>query len=409
MTVPTKKPIAFIGFLLFVLCLGAAGVLAAGGSGVPSGPGPDSGAFQEHEVVVKARILREISNESVIDPLSRKPTDGRRLKVRITSGTFKGREVVVFHYDTDNPVFNIKVAPGDAVTIALTLKDGRIREAYIVDLLREHQLYILGLLFVLLLLAIGWRKGAQALCSLLLTLLLIWGGLLPGILRGYSPVPLTIVIALAATAITLTVVGGFTMKSLAAILGSLGGVGISGLTALIAGKSAHLTGFGSEEAAMLLHLPQNIQLDVQGLLFAGIIIGALGAAMDVSMSVATAVDEVWRIHPGLGTGQLIRSGMNVGRDIMGTMANTLILAYTGSSMPLILIFMAYRESLLKIINLDIVATEVVRALSGSIGMMMVIPLTAIISGALLGRKARDGNPEPPPSERDYWNTWDGRK
>jgi uncharacterized membrane protein len=125
------------------------------------------------------------------------------------------------------------------------------------------------------------------------------------------------------------------------------------------------------------------------LLFAGIIIGALGASMDVSMSIASAVEEVKRVCPELGVWRLFQSGMNVGRDVMGTMVNTLILAYTGSSLQLILIFMAYKESLLKIFNLDMIASEIVRALSGSIGMIMVIPLTSLIAAVLYGRKKRN--------------------
>lgn len=110
--------------------------------------------------------------------------------------------------------------------------------------------------------------------------------------------------------------------------------------------------------------------------------------MDVSMSIASAVEEVKRVCPELGIWRLFQSGMNVGRDIMGTMTNTLILAYTGSSLQLILIFMAYQESLLKIFNLDMIASEVVRALSGSIGMIMVIPLTSVIAAILYGRNKK---------------------
>jgi uncharacterized membrane protein len=216
-------------------------------------------------------------------------------------------------------------------------------------------------------------------------------------LRGYNPVALTVLVAAVATMITIFIVAGFSYKSFAAILGTIGGLGVAGLAAMLAGKAAHLTGFGSEEAAMLLYIPQNVSLDIQGLLFAGIIIGALGAVMDVSMSVASAVEEVKKANPALGAADLFRSGLNVGRDVMGTMSNTLILAYTGSSVPLLLIFMAYRESLLKMINLDMIASEIVRALSGSLGMVLVVPLTAFIAGLLFGRCWR---PEKPKTGQD---------
>ncbi len=342
------------------------------------------------EVLVKGKVVEIISEDETIDPLSQQPTMNQILKVKITSGKYKGKEVAVINYQTDNPVYNIKVGNGDNVIVALELdqKGKKIKEAYIADHLRQDELYLLLMVFVVLILAIGWRKGAKALCALLLTMVLVWGVLLPGFLHGYNPLFLTAVIAIIATIITLLVVGGRSLKSITAISGTLGGVAVSGLLAFIVGKAAHLTGFGTEEAAMLLYIPQAAKLDIQGLLFSGIIIGALGASMDVSMSIASAVEEVKRVCPDLKIWRLFQSGMNVGRDIMGTMANTLILAYTGSSLQLILIFMAYKETLLKIFNLDMIASEVVRALSGSIGMIMVIPLTSIIAAVLYGRNKK---------------------
>jgi uncharacterized membrane protein len=341
------------------------------------------------EILVKGKVIEVISEEEILDPLSQQPTKHQILKVLITSGKYKGKEVAVINYQTDNPVFNIEVGDGDGVIVALEMDEtdkNKIKEAYIADHLREDELYILLMIFVILILAIGWRKGAKALCALLLTLVLIWGLLLPGFLHGYSPIFLTAIIAIIATVVTILIVGGRTLKSITAICGTLGGVAVAGLLAFIVGKAAHLTGFGTEEAAMLLYIPQAANLDIQGLLFAGIIIGALGASMDVSMSIASAVEEVKRVCPGLNIWRLFQSGMNVGRDIMGTMANTLILAYTGSSLQLILIFMAYKETILKIFNLDMIASEVVRALSGSIGMIMVIPLTSVIAAVLYGSK-----------------------
>lgn len=343
------------------------------------------------ELLVKGKIIEVISEDETRDPLSQQPTMNQILKVLITSGKYKGNEVTVINYQTDNPVFNIKVKNNDNVIVALEIGQAgdKIAEAYIADHLRQNELYLLLVFFVVLILAIGWRKGAKALCALLLTLVLIWGVLLPGFLQGYNPLLLTSVIAIIATVVTILIVGGRSLKSVTAISGTLGGVAVAGLLAFLVGKAAHLTGFGSEEAAMLLYVPQAAKLDIQGLLFAGIIIGALGASMDVSMSIASAVEEVKRVCPELKIWRLFQSGMNVGRDIMGTMANTLILAYTGSSLQLILIFMAYKESLLKIFNLDMIASEVVRALSGSIGMVMVIPLTSIIAALLYGRSKKE--------------------
>lgn len=352
----------------------------------------DSGiAFQTD--LARGRIMQVITEEETLDVLTGEPVIDQTLKVKLISGKFKGKEITVYNYGLQSPVYSINVTKGDGVIVALQVEEGIITEAYIADYLREPPIYILAFLFILALLAIGWRKGAKALCSLLITMVIVWQILLPGLLRGYNPVVLTVCVATLAAMVTIFIVGGFSCKSLAAVLGTIGGLGIAGITALLVGKAAHLTGFGSEEAGMLLYIPQNIHLDVQGLLFAGIIIGALGAVMDVSMSVSSAVEEVKKANPTLDAADLFRSGLNVGRDVMGTMSNTLILAYTGSSVPLLLIFMAYQESLLKMINLDMIASEIVRALSGSLGMVMVAPLTAFIAGLLFERSRKPEKPE----------------
>lgn len=338
------------------------------------------------DMIVKGKVIEVISEEEVPDPLSGETTTNQLLKVRITSGAYKGKIIKVQNMQTSNPVYNIKVKAGNSVLVILELGvNGSINNAFVADHLREPKIYLLTIIFIILLLAIGWRQGAKSLAALFLTMVLIWGALLPGLLRGYNPILLTVLIAAVATAITLIVIGGWSQKSLAAICGTVGGVTVAGLLALIVGKAAHLTGFGCEEAGMLLYIP-NIKLDIQGLLYASIIIGTLGAAMDVSISIASSIYEVKRVNNQLNVSQLITAGMNVGRDIMGTMTNTLILAYTGSSVQLILIFMAYKESLLKILNLDLVASEIVRALAGSIGMVMVVPITAVIAGLLMGNK-----------------------
>jgi uncharacterized membrane protein len=159
---------------------------------------------------------------------------------------------------------------------------------------------------------------------------------------------------------------------------------VAGLLALVVGSAVRLTGFSSEEAQMLLYM-EGGPIDVRGLLFAGIIIGSLGAVMDVCVSIAAASLEVHCANPRLCFKDLVGSAMNVGRDIMGTMANTLILAYVGTAMPLLLLFMGYRMPWTTIANSDLVATEVVRALAGSIGLVTAIPLTALASGLFLVR------------------------
>lgn len=229
---------------------------------------------------------------------------------------------------------------------------------------------------------VGALKGLKAIVTLTITIAIIIKILLPLILMGYNPLWVSIISCAAIITITLIIVSGPNRKTLSAIIGTSGGVIAAGAIAMFVGTLSKLTGLGDEEAQMLVFIPQQIELDFKGLLFAAILIGTLGAVMDVGMSIASSMNEIEKAKPDITSRQLIKSGMNIGRDIMGTMSNTLILAYTGGSLHLMLLLMAYDIPFIEIINQDIIATEVVRAISGSIGLVLSIPLTAVIAGTL---------------------------
>ncbi|SDY31456.1 YibE/F family protein [Tindallia californiensis] len=306
--------------------------------------------------------------------------------IEIDRGSLQGKVEVVENHLSDHPVYDIPVEPGDRVMLMKeTLEDGTY-ELHITEYIRDRSIIMLLMLFVLLLLLIGRSKGAKTLLTLALTFFMIVQVMLPGMLKGYSPILLTIVSSLVITIATITIINGINGKSIAAILGIIGGLLVAGMVMFWAGSQVKLTGLSSEEATMLMYIPQAVQFDFRDLLFAGIIMGALGAVMDVGISVASAMEEVRRANPEIAVKELVKSGMNVGQDIMGTMSNTLILAYTGAALPLLLLFMAYDASVVDIINLDIIATEIVRALSGSIGLVLTVPLTAVASAILLKRK-----------------------
>jgi uncharacterized membrane protein len=210
----------------------------------------------------------------------------------------------------------------------------------------------------------------------------------------------TIVIASIITVVSVLLISGFNRKSAAAILGTIGGVILAGLLATIMTRLTRLTGFSGEEAQMLMYVP-NANFDFQGLLLAGMIIGAIGAVLDVGVSIASAVDELKRSNPAMTARQLIKSGMNLGRDIMGTMANTLILAYTGASMSLLLVLNAHNVSFNRVINMEAMATELIRIMAGSIGLIYAIPLTAVIAGLLY----KNADSEKLQKEADKPNLW----
>ncbi|NLY86751.1 MAG: YibE/F family protein [Tissierellia bacterium] len=312
----------------------------------------------------------------------------QRLKVKISSGKYKNQVLDIENHLSDNPAYDILPKKGDKVVVMIEEIDGDL-EAYVTDFQRSNYILYLAIFFVLIILLIGKIKGLKAIVSLVLTILAILYILLPQILKGVDPMLVSILIAVGVTVITILLVSGFNYKSLTAILGTSIGVIIAGLIAYYMGHKAHLTGLSSEEATMLIYIPQNIEFNFKNLLFSGIILGALGAVMDVGMSIASSIEEIHLANPNLSTKELFKSGMNVGKDIMGTMTNTLILAYTGSSIPLLLLFMAYNISLVEIMNLDIIATEAVRSLAGSIGLALTIPVTAAIGSILIKKQNKE--------------------
>jgi uncharacterized membrane protein len=302
--------------------------------------------------------------------------------VRLTSGPFRGEEITIYNtFFAGDPVYDFLLETGQEVIVVTLGEEGSFEQAYVQDLARDRGVYYLVAVFLIALLVVGRMKGLKTIITLVVTIALIFGVLLPLLLAGYSPIWLAIGVASIAITFTLLVIGGLNKKSLVAILGTVCGVIVAGLMAFWAGSLAKLTGFGSHEAQMLYFMDHTI--DFRGLLFAGIIIGSLGAITDIGMSVASAASEIKQACPDIRFKELTSGAFNVGRDVMGTMANTLILAYVGAAIPMLLLVMGYDIDWLKVINMDIIATEFVRGIAGSIGLIAAVPVTAILSGYFL--------------------------
>lgn len=334
---------------------------------------------------VRGHVLNILSEEEEITSTSGGDFTStiQYIEVEITDGKHKGENIIVENMINDQYVYNIVVQDEDDVLLYLEEDDNsNILNGYISEIVRDKFLLYLVVAFLAGLIIIGGLKGLKAIITLLLTAFAVIKILLPMILKGYNPILVSVGICAAVISITLLIISGNNKKTLSAIIGTTGGVIVAGIAALVVGSMANLTGLGNEEAQMLMFLPQQIDFDFKGLLFAGIIIGALGAVMDVGMSIASAMNEIELANPDIKTKKLIASGMNVGRDIMGTMSNTLILAYAGGALHLMLLFSAYDISFVEIINQDRIASEVVRAFAGSIGLIFTIPLTAIVAGTL---------------------------
>ncbi len=289
-------------------------------------------------------------------------------------------------YVSGKSLYEIRVKAGDKVIVAIS-HDMNRKTYHVSDFDRFDYVYWLTGLFILSLVACGAMVGVKSVLVIAFSTLLIFKVFVSQVMAGTMSITLlTFLICAAITIVTLVTISGRTIKTLGAILGTIGGLAIAAILSLLSIQLMQLTGLDSEEAIMLkaVLLPS---VDFQGVLFAGMVFGALGAVMDVTISIASALYEIKLAQPTINRKELFLTGMNVGRDIMGTMSNTLILAYTGSSLPLLLLIAAQPQiSMLKILNLNMIATEFARTLTGSIGLICAIPLTAVITAFLLSRR-----------------------
>ena len=305
------------------------------------------------------------------------------IQVKIITGQFKGETVTLDNMLTGNPYYDIKLKKNTKVILHAE-DNGNGVEFSIEDIKRAGTLGWLSFIFCALLLYIGRKKGLFSLFSIGLTIILITHVLSPLILMGVNPVLATLLICLASTAATMYLVGGFNAKSSSAVIGAILSLLFAGALSYITMLTAHLTGF-AEENSMFLYTAHP-ELDFISITISTMIVATLGAVMDVAMSIASTINEIFLIDTKKTVKDLFLSGMNVGRDIIGTMANTLILVYLGGSLPLILL--AENIDLQKFINLNQVVTETASALIGSIAIVICVPFTAIAASQMIKHFAK---------------------
>ena len=338
-------------------------------------------------VFVPAKVTAVLSDNAQPDYEN---GEGRRigtqeLEIRILSGRHKDEILPLTNYMS--ALFNVDVQAGDRVIVRLiTQEDG----SYYASMFNYDRGLVMGLallVFCAVLVALGGWKGLRALLGLVFTLAVIWFLLIPGLIRGWPGIPLTIAAAAVTAAASLILLDGLTRKSLCAVLGCVGGVAAAGLCAGIVGALTPLNGFNMSEGGNLVLSGAEKGLTVSGLLVCGVLIAALGAVMDVAMSIASAVWELRERSPQLPARELFRSGMNIGRDAMGTMANTLILAFAGSSLNLLILVQVYDIPFLQLVNTDFICIEVLQSVAGSMGILLTVPLVAGISARLMAGRA----------------------
>lgn len=335
---------------------------------------------QNYEKAVVTKITRDNRAE-----------DGKRygtqeVKVKIKSGTLKGK--VVTAVNPDGSLFGAECKVGTKV-IVIVNQSGKNVSATVYSQDRTMAIYGFVLIFAAVVCAIGGKKGVQAIASLVFAFVCIIYLMFPLIYQGYSAIWLAVIVSVLTTIITLGLLGGFTSKTVSAIIGTTCGVAIAAIAAILFGKAAGITGYNVSDIETLNFVGQNTQIKIGQLLFAGIIISALGAVMDVGMSIASTIQEIHETDPTLSKERLFLSGIHVGRDMMGTMTNTLIFAYVGGSMTTLITNYAYNLPYQQLANSYVMGIEIMQGLSGSLGVVLTVPITAFVAVFLVKRKQKD--------------------
>lgn len=328
---------------------------------------------------VEAQVTKVESQE--IRPDLRMPSimTGRQiLFAKILEGEHKGKVVRI-----TNPLsrqHNVYVQVGDHFIMMIRIRNGEpYYWAY--NHKRSTAIYCMLAIFILLLIGFGKKEGVNSIVSLYFTAALIIGVLIPGIFAGWNPMLLTIALIALKIIVNYILICGYNIKSGCAMIGTLLGVIAAGLFAQAFAEMAYLSGIYLDKGEDIIYLTSH-PVQIRWLMFTAIMISALGAVMDVAISIASSYQELHRTDPTLTATQLRKASMNIGRDIMGTMTNTLVLAIAGGSLTTMMMVWGFDMPLTQFMNTPLVAIGLVHALAGSIGIVLTIPITAWVASVM---------------------------
>ena len=307
----------------------------------------------------------------------------QKVRVKMLTGARKGDELDIT--SSSGYLFGAACKIGMKVIVMQSVAgETTIASVYTQD--REWVIYIFALLYLLALCIIGGKQGIKGCLGLVFTFFCVIFVYLPLVYLRFSPFWAAVFICFLTTLVTMYLIGGPTKKTCAATLGTLAGVVLAGLSAWCFSKASGISGYNVSDIETLMTLWNTNRIQVGGLLFSGLLISCLGATMDVAMSISSAIDEIYKQNASLSRKELFKAGMRVGRDMMGTDSNTLILAFAGSSVSTLLLDYAYDLPYQQIINSNNIGIAIMQGLAGSFGIVLSVPLTVLICAVLFHKR-----------------------
>lgn len=344
-----------------------------------------AGDYAEYD---NGKVLQILSDSTERDETSDGAFRGEQMMlVQVTTGQYKGETLQVYNYV--GPLYGAPLKAGDSCTLTVSTYENGDVNATVYEYNRATPLLIIAALFLIVTVLVGGRTGAKSLVGLIFTVLCVFLLLFPALMKGAPTLLSTFLTCVYVAAVSFVILGGVQKKTICALLGTVAGMALALVFALLAQGLLRIDGLRGADVEPLLQLRQTgTPIGLRGLLAAGVILSALGAVMDVAMSLSSALGEVHAADPALDARALFRSGMNIGRDMVGTMTNTLILAFLGGGLTLTLYIYTLGLSAHQLLSSAYLSVEVMTAVSSSIGVILSVPITALISAWAYARKTQ---------------------
>ncbi|MDB5259069.1 MAG: hypothetical protein JWO73_277 [Candidatus Taylorbacteria bacterium] len=379
-----KTALFLIPFLFFMIAISQSVPLRADAQ---ASKASEVALLQDTVTTVKAKVVSIESEEVRAVPGTDITSNYQTIKVRILEGAEKDKTITVA-----NDYLSLKKGETFYLTITIRGEDGREMYAVSEPYRLPAVLFFVGL-FIALVIIFGGIQGIRGLLSLAGSLILIIYVLLPGVLHGYSPVLVSLGVAALIIIVGSYITHGFNKTTSAAVIGMIVTIAFTGVLAYAAVHWSRLSGFSNEEA-VYLNLDTRGSIDFVGLLLGGILIGLLGVLYDVAIGQAISVEELNRVAPHLPRSVIFKRSIRIGREHIGALVNTLAIAYVGVSLPLLLLYMKSSDSSIALtLNRELFATEIIRTMIGSIGLVLAVPITTLIAVWMLMKRENDASEE----------------
>lgn len=346
--------------------------------------GFEQSGYNENTHRVKAEVI-EVDNSNVrINGIVK--SGDQKVTVEVSKGVYKEEKIESNNMLVGKMELDKLFEVGDSVLVAIQSNEsGDIIYANVVDHYRLNIEFFLVVMFILVLIAISGWVGVKSILSFIFTILTIWKILLPGFLKGYNPIILSILVVILITFVIIFLVAGFTKKGLVAFIGAVSGEVLTCILALVFGASMNIHGSVLQYAETLLYsgFPT---LDLTAIFLSGIFLASSGAVMDVAMDIAASLNEVKEKKPDISMKELVVSGLNVCRAVIGTMTTTLLLAYSGGYTAVMMTFIAQGTPIVNILNMKYISAEILHTIVGSFGLVMVAPFTVLVGSFIYTKK-----------------------